>query len=458
MFISLKFGGTSVGSIEAMQKCLSIVKDFVDKKNQVIVTVSALSGVTSELLKICNLCKDRTKENKPEVEDLISLVYHRHYTFVKELFGFQKGNEFFLKSIEPRVKEVSTLAHAALISKTIPDSTVALICSFGEIASSIIFAELLNENDLKAKQVLATQIIKTHDSYLYANVLYDDTKKNCQKFLEPIIAKGVVPVVTGFIGSNLKNETTLLGRGSSDYTASILGAALEVDKIAIYTDVDGVMSADPRVVKDVKSFKEISIEMMSEMAYAGAKVLHPKAILPAAERHIPIFILNTFNLNFLGTKIYLHHKSVCNKIQAIASLDNQVLINCIDKNRENEIGWIAKVSDIAQKYAVPIDVCATSETMFSFTVPEDVFSQAFIEELNTIVVTTYTKNMSKVSIIGDGVSKEPEVLRVLGQEFSDNQIIFEMLTIAPYAMSVAIIMQTDYAKKAVEILHSNLVL
>lgn len=458
MFISIKFGGTSVGSIDSINRCLEIVKTSVNNKHQVVVTVSALSGVTSELVKICNLCKDRATENKAEVEDLISSVYHRHYTFVKDLFGFQKGNEFFVKNIEPRVKEVATLAHAALISKTISSSAIALICSFGEIASSIIFTELLKDNDLKAKQIIATEIIKTNDSYLYANVLYDETKKRTQKLLEPIVARGVIPVVTGFIGSNLKNETTLLGRGSSDYTSSILGAALEVDKIEIYTDVDGVMSADPRVVNDVKSFKEISIEMMSEMAYAGAKVLHPKAILPAAERHIPIIILNTFNSSFLGTKIYLHHKPSVKKIQAVASLDNQVLINCIDKNRENDIGWIAKVSNVAQKYGIPIDVCATSETIFSFTISEENFSEIFVKELNEIVETTYVRSMSKVSIIGDDVSKQASILKVLSEEFFKSDISFEMLTLAPHAMSVAIVLQSIHSKKAVDILHSNLVL
>jgi aspartate kinase len=325
MFRSIKFGGTSVGSVESMMNCLSVVKTAFCNGEKVIITVSALSKVTAALVEVCNLCKKCDESEKTEAIKLVDYVAKRHKDFVCELFGETDGNDFYTNVLECKLKEIETLVHAVFITGVVSDAMSASICSFGEVLSSLIFARLLEKSGINAMQVSATKLIKTSGDYLSGDVLQQETKECCINVLLPVLNNGIVPVVTGFIASNMQGETTLLGRGSSDYTATILGSIFDVDRIDIYTDVDGVMSADPKVVEGVKSFDEIDFDVMSAMSQAGAKVVHPKALWPAVEKNIPIYILNTFNLSFKGTKIchktHNDNQNLMIKACAIASLN-----------------------------------------------------------------------------------------------------------------------------------------
>jgi aspartokinase/homoserine dehydrogenase 1 len=359
MFRSIKFGGTSVGSVNSMRNCLSVVKSSFFNGERVVITVSALSKVTAALVEICNLCKRGDESAKSEALRLIDYISNRHRDFVYDLFGKDDGGSFFANILEVKVKEIETLVHASWITGFISNATIASICSFGEVLSSLIFARLLETNGINVMQVSATKLIKTNGDYLSGDVLENETRESCIKVLLPILSSGIVPIVTGFIASNMQNETTLLGRGSSDYTAAILGAALDVNRIDIYTDVEGVMSADPKIVENVKSFDEIDFDVMSAMSVAGAKVVHPKALWPAVAKNIPIYILNTFNLSFKGTKIYHKvediEKNFTAKACAIASLnlndslsqvsiilnkkglDNNVLFQVVEVLKKNDI-------------------------------------------------------------------------------------------------------------------------
>ncbi|MCX6707089.1 MAG: aspartate kinase, partial [Candidatus Woesearchaeota archaeon] len=347
MAIVMKFGGTSVGSSLSINNVFEIVMSRLQKNP--IVVVSAITKVTDMLLQ-------KTKDaEKGDVD--ISEIEKRHFTIMDEL---GMDHSVISEELDGLKNSLSAIAKNGLNKKMLDNAA-----SFGERMSSKIVAAYLTKKGIPARAVFAYDIGFVTDSNFtdaeLDDVTYDNLKKN------PLLnEKGIVNVVTGFIAKDHKGSITTLGRGGSDFTAAIIGAAVNAELVEIWTDVDGIMTADPRIVSNAKSIEEISFSEAAELAYFGAKVLHPKTLLPAMDKNIPVAVLNTHNPSHKGTTI--RRKSVIGDVfKAISSKKNVSTIRIVSSRMLGSHGFLARLFQIFNKHKIAIDMIATSEVSVSVT-------------------------------------------------------------------------------------------
>ena len=291
----MKFGGTSVAHASNINKVIDIVLESQAKKDDIFIVVSALSGITDDLIKLANFASKRDLAYKIIFKD----ICEKHDQIVEELIDSKK-NKNILKEIDKKYKELEEIIKNIFSTQEIPLSSLDVVMSFGEQLSSYIISEIIKSRGVLCEFVDSRNIIKTDDNFGNANV---DIETSYKLISECLKNKHNIVIMGGFIASTKNGTTTTLGRGGSDYTASLVGAALDASAIEIWTDVDGIMTADPRKIKNTFLIRDISYEKAEEMAYNGAKVIHPKAIKPAVFKNIPIYIKNTFNPTSTGTLI-----------------------------------------------------------------------------------------------------------------------------------------------------------
>jgi aspartate kinase len=272
--IVMKFGGTSVGNAERIKAVANIIKSYLEKKP--VVVVSAVAGATNALI---DIAKESNKDTRLE---MIAALTEVHKKILADL-------ALDMTLLEPELQELTKLAK---ISKKIAKKQMDTYVSFGERMSAKIVAGTLIKMDINAKALLAWDIgMITDEHFGSAEPLPEATEMIRQK----IAAMKAIPIVTGFIGKTRRGSITTLGRGGSDYTAAIIGAAIKAEAIQIWKEVDGIMTTDPRLVPEAQVIPELAFEEAGELAYFGAKVLHPKTILPAMQAGVPVQVLNTFN-------------------------------------------------------------------------------------------------------------------------------------------------------------------
>lgn len=290
--IVMKFGGTSLGDGEAINRAVDIVIQTLKDKGQVVVVVSAMSGVTDTLLSAATSAAQGDAETFRRARWALS---DRHRLAMTETINYEEARLQLMEEVEALLSDFENLCRSIHILGELTARGSDAVVSLGEKLMARILAAALRDRGERATAVEATEAIVTNGRHGAATPLMDETKEAAQARLLPLLAEGVIPVVTGFIAATQDGVTTTLGRGGGDYTAAILGACLDSDEVWIWTDVDGVMTADPRVVPEARTLSEISYAEAAELSYFGAKVLHPKTILPAVERGIPLRIVNTFN-------------------------------------------------------------------------------------------------------------------------------------------------------------------
>jgi aspartokinase/homoserine dehydrogenase 1 len=298
--LTLKFGGTSVGSAAAMRQAAAIVVDLRRRGHEVVVVTSAMSGVTDLLL---GSAAAAVSGDRLTVVEHMATIRAKHEGAADALALTGDERHLALDPITARLGELSLLCDALAVLGEASPRALDAVGALGERMSIHLLAAALRREGAVAHPIDAARVVRTDDTFQAAVPLMDETTRLAAHELGPLLAAGEVPVVTGFIGATADGVVTTLGRGGSDYSGAIIGAATGSDEVWIYTDVDGVMTADPRVVRGVRTLESLSYLEMSELAYFGAKVLHPKTILPALERGIPIRIKNTFNPGHPGTLV-----------------------------------------------------------------------------------------------------------------------------------------------------------
>ena len=395
-----KFGGTSMGTSKSIAQCAKIIQNAT-KDSKVIVVVSALSQVTNELISLIDLAK---KQKPRLIADRLDALEEKH----------RKTLEFFVDDLDdawinlyPIFKELRQILTGISLVGDISDKTSAAIWSYGERLSSWIMHYALWNDDVANRRISATKLIQTNSNYLDAEVDFKRTKANCKRLLAPLVKDNQAVVITGFVARDKHKHITTLGRGGSDYTASIVGLSMHASQIEIWTDVDGVMSADPRIVPNAKVWNELDVNVMAEMAYVGAKVLHPKTITPALQGKIPVYIKNTFNLDAKGTKIVEQDKKglrgiVVKKDQLLLHLSNPVILN--------QIGTIHEYSHVFGDYNIPIDVCATSEISISFSIDTKDKSEKLYKDLKKLAKLTVHSGLAKLCIVGNQIGNDAFIL------------------------------------------------
>lgn len=319
--IVMKFGGTSVGSAEQINAVLDIVRDRLDR--QPVLVVSALSGVTNLLI---DAARSAGRGQDAVYRQAKATLLERHLKVVDELLGESPERIEVAGLIEDRLHDFERLCRAIAVLGEVTPRGYDAVASIGEQLSSRIVAAALTDRGMRARAIVSTELVITDDHFGGARPLMDITRQRVQAAVLPLVERGIVPVITGYLGATEDGVTTVLGRGGSDFSAAIIGACLPVDEVQIWTDVDGILTADPNIVRGAHTLDELSYEEAESLAYYGADVLHPKTIRPAREANTPLRILNSHNPTSPGTLITREPSPTRKAVPAIISTKKLSLI------------------------------------------------------------------------------------------------------------------------------------
>ncbi|MBI4452060.1 lysine-sensitive aspartokinase 3 [Candidatus Woesearchaeota archaeon] len=431
----MKFGGTSVGSADRIRNTCNIIKSNLKRKP--IIVVSAVAKITDGLIRLAKEC------STDHAAETLKLIGETHDKIIGEL-------RLDRRLLEQDFRDLRQLADETLKNRNNDEKTMDHFQSFGEQMSSKIVAAQLSKIGVKAKSFDSWELGFLTDSEFGnaepLDVAYASLKGKIKKL-------SVVPVVTGFIGKTEEGEITTLGRGGSDFSAAVIGAAIDAEEIQIWTDVDGMMSTDPKIVPRARTLYAVSFAEASELAYFGAKVLHPKTILPAMKKNIPVRVLNSFNPKGKGTTIV--NKAVKSKetVKAIACKNNTTLISVDSSRMLGSHGFMARIFYIFDKFRKSIDVISTSEVSVSLTLDDDEDIDDIVKELREFSSVEISKNKSIVCVVGEGMR---HMTGLAGRTFTamgKNNINIEMISQGASEINITFIVDSKDAAKAVQVLH-----
>jgi aspartate kinase len=366
MLIVMKFGGTSVGSAERIAQAAELALKSANEGHQVIVVTSAMSGITNQLIAAAETAAKGHWQ--PEIG---AGLYERHQSVAEELLKDDDAKrDAALKLIGQRLDQFDKLCFGLSMVHELTPRLLDSISGTGERLAAPLLAGAIASKGGRSESVEATDLIITNDQFGMAEPLMDKTRDSSQRKLRPLIDAGVIPVVTGFIGATEDGVITTLGRGGSDYSASIIGAAMDADEVWIWTDVNGVMTANPNEVPEARTMREISYSEASELAYYGAKVLHYKTILPAFKQNIPVRILNSFNPGDPGTRVTVEGHPSSRGVKAVTSIRNVSLVTISGKGMQGIPGIASKTfaAVAAEKANILMISQASSENNLCFVV------------------------------------------------------------------------------------------
>ncbi len=439
MAVVMKFGGTSVGSAQRIQVVYEIVKS--KRSLTPIVVVSAVGGITDQLIALAKQSVHLTSD--------VSSILEKHERILSEL---HLPMTLLNSEFEELTKVLETIHAQKELTKKLLDHVV----SFGERMSARIVAAYFTTQGLCAQAYDAYDIgMLTDSNFTDANVK-ELTYIQIQQH-PAWREKEIIPIITGFIAKNEKGEITTLGRGGSDYTAAIVGAALHVSEIQIWTDVNGIMTSDPRIVKNAKSIDTISFVEASELAYFGAKVLHPKTILPAMKKDIPVVVLNTYEPSHPGTRIVRKGEITEAVVKAISSKKNITVLRVVSSRMLDAYGFLAKIFNVFEKYGIVVDMIATSEISVSITIDRTDCLNTLIEELEQLGNVEYHDQRAIICIVGKQMKSDlglvGKIFTICGQE----QVNVEMISQGASQVNTSFIVKNSEADRIVNALHRTLI-
>lgn len=399
----MKFGGTSVADEAAFRRVREIVRASLASRP--VVVLSAMSGVTDALISSVELASDGATDHA-----IAALAEHfdRHLTIARSLLSNLPAENYASEVQRARVKIKELLDSVA--SRTMPLPVLRdEILSYGEQLSASLMAMVLGSHDLSAQYVDARRCIFTDDQYGCAAPIVIRTDEATRAELEPLIAKSIVPVIGGFFGSSLGGATTTLGRGGSDYTAAILGSALGAREIQIWTDVHGVLTADPRIVERAHSIPRLSFSEAAELAYFGAKVLHPKTIQPAVEHSIPVRICNSRSPAGGTTLVCAESETSPQTVKAIAHKTGVTTIQVTSARMLGAYGFLRAIFEIFDRHKTVVDVVTTSEVSVSLSLDNTHQLAPLIKELESLGTVSVEEHRAIVCVVGEGLRATPGI-------------------------------------------------
>ena len=451
----MKFGGTSVEDATAFERVAALVR--AERSAHPVVVVSAMSRFTDALLAAFERATGGEGEGA-----LTTLEEHfeRHVAVLRTLLPETLKQPEVDAALE-QFDEVRANARgqiglafgdAAEGSRPLP-LLQDLVVSFGELLSSWVLARVLDARGLRAQQVDSRRCIITDDEHGRATPLKEETDRHTREQLEPLIKEGIVPVLGGFIASSAASgETTTLGRGGSDYTAGLVGAALRSKEIQIWTDVSGVLTADPRVVKEARTIPRLSYAEAAELAYFGAKVLHPKTILPAVVRNVPVRICNSRAPRSPDTIVYFDAEMTPRTVKAIAHKTGVHIVHITSARMLGAYGFLRAIFEIFERHRTAVDIVTTSEVSVSLSLEDASALDAIIEDLKHIAAVKVEPDRAIICIVGEGLRTTPGIA---GRVFSTVKDI-NVLLISQGASSINLtfVVEEQHVAEAVRLLHA----
>ena len=445
--IVCKFGGTSVGDAAAIDRTATIIA--ARRERRPVVVVSALGGTTNQLLQIA---EQSAKGQLIGALRAVEGLRDRHLSQATELLRDDVGEcDETCADLSAMFDELAQLAEALRTLGDLTPRSLDAIASLGEQLSSVLVVAAFTRRGLPAEHVDARQVLITDAHYTRAEPQVDAINEASQRLLMPLLREGRIPVLGGFIGSAQgTGVTTTLGRGGSDYSASLIGAALQAEAIEIWTDVDGMLTADPRVVPHASVLQRIGFEEASELASFGAKVLHPNTIAPAVMRGIPVWVLNSRRPDGAGTLITFDAPR--RAVSAIAGKSGVTLLKVRSARMLLAEGFMHRFFGVFERHHTSVDVVSTSEVSVSVTIDDASQLEALVIDLRALGDVTVERNRGIVSIVGNGLSDGGEAMsRALS---AIGGIRVHMLSLSASGINLTVVVDGEQVKPAMQRLHS----
>ncbi|OYU68108.1 MAG: bifunctional aspartate kinase/homoserine dehydrogenase I [Cytophagaceae bacterium BCCC1] len=451
----LKFGGTSVGTVDSINQVIRIISE---NKQPIAVVYSAMGGVTNKLIEIGTLAS----KGDLKYLDVLQSIEERHFSTIRALVDVKSQSSIIAK-IKGNFNEIEDLLKGITFIRELSIRTMDLLLSFGERLSTQIITFVLNEKDINAKYIDARDIIKTNSNYGFAEVDFEKTNALINSSLAE---KNQVYCITGFIASNKDNITTTLGRGGSDYTASIIGAALGSEVIEIWTDVNGMMTADPRKVKNAFTIPDISYSEAMELSHFGAKVIYPPSLVPAFIKNIPIKVLNTFESSHSGTTISKEINQKGYSITGISSIDEISLVNLQGNGMIGVAGVSAKLFGLLadSKISVILISQASSEHSICFAVDpksaenvREILEDGFKSEIlnGDIENISIQNNLSIIAVVGEGMKSSSGTSGKLFSVLGKNGINVIATAQGSSELNISVVIKKKDISKALNAIHET---
>ncbi|HSQ27623.1 MAG TPA: aspartate kinase [Anaerolineales bacterium] len=459
----MKFGGTSVGNLAAIQQTASIIQKHKTDWDNLVVVVSAMSGITDKLIQSARLAAEN---NGVGARDIINQIQNQHLEVVNALVSDPMEKQNLLTVLQQRRDELSSYCQSIQVLGEVTPRGMDVISSLGERINAQVVASVLRGIGTPAQAVEATECIITDRSFQNAVPDMQRSREKIQSNLTPLFQQSLVPVVTGFMAATQDGIITTLGRGGSDYTAAILADCLDADEVWIWTDVDGVLSADPRLVPDARPIPEISFAEVGELAYFGAKVLHPKTIRPVVNRNMPLWVKNTFNPDFLGTRITQNPSRSRGEITAISMIKDLSILTVEGRGMLGVPGIAARTFGAVARTGASVLMISqsSSEQSICFTIPslhngeviKSIESEMALELLRGDIDRVWAHDhVVIVSIIGSGMRETPGVSARIFGALGKNLINVIAIAQGSSEYSISLVLDQKDAVRAVQAIHAE---
>jgi aspartate kinase len=445
--IVMKFGGTSVEDAKAIDRVASIVQGRLAQKP--VVVVSAMARVTDTLLTMARAAG--AGERKTALK-LCRSLQERHYETASELLGTALFTDFH-SELGAEFESLDELLRGISAVGEITPRTTDHVASFGEMLSARIVAAAFGARGLNGAHVDSRDVLMTDSSYMQAVPQYDDTNARLLDNVQPLLDAGKVPVMGGFIGSNRAGITTTIGRGGSDFSAAIFGAGLGAERIEIWTDVDGILTTDPRICPEARRIKVISFDEAAELAYFGAKVLHPATVLPAIQKNIPVYVLNSRNPTCEGTRITTRAPQGRNIFKAIAVKKRITIVEVAAPRMLLAHGFLRSIFEAFDRHQVAIDVVSTSEVSVSVTVDSNQAIPALAADLAKLADVKYEGRKAIICLVGENLREKPGIAAMVFGELKDKKI--RMISQGASEINLTFVIEEDEVPDVIKRLHKT---
>ncbi|HEV7766671.1 MAG TPA: lysine-sensitive aspartokinase 3 [Thermoanaerobaculia bacterium] len=445
----IKFGGTSVGDADRVANAIDIVAER--RHLQPVIVVSALAGVTNDLV---SASEAACAQDPKRVAEIIASVRRRHEEVALRLVQHKSDFlESFNRQLSKQIEEIETILRGIALLGEITPRARDKVMSIGEKLSSVLFAYSMMMRKLPGEHVHSEEVIWTDDNFGGATPDMDRTREHARRVLIPLLERNHIPVMGGFIGRTKSGATTTLGRNGSDYSAAIVGAAIGADEVQIWTDVDGLLTCDPRLVPGARVIDRLSFEEAAELAQFGAK-LHPRTLEPAVEANIPVRVLNTHNPSSPGTLITRTTDASAGP-RSIARKKNITMVHVASNRMLGTHGFLAQFFTMFAQLGISVDLIATSEVSVTVTIDE----KHDIDELRKRLLTIADKvelydGQCIVAVVGQNLMTDSRVGARILESLAGVSV--KMISLGRSGLNLSIVVDDANADRAVQAIHATL--
>jgi len=444
--IVMKFGGTSVESATAIDRVCGIVRERLAQTP--VVVVSAMAKITDQLVA---MGRAAGQGDSAAALELARAARQRHHHTARELLDPQPSDELEAEIDQTFNALDELLKGIAAVGELTPRTTDYLL-SFGERLSSRMVAAAFALRGVNAQHVDSREVLITDSAHTKAVPQMDETTDRLIGRVRPLLEQGKVPVMGGFIGATREGVTSTLGRGGSDFSAAIFGAGLDAERIEIWTDVDGMMTTDPKLCPEALRIKEISFEEAAELAYFGARVLHPATLLPAIEKNIPVLVLNSRNPANQGTRITSRGVPCKSVFKAIAAKKRITIVDVVAARMLMAHGFLRSIFEVFDRHRCPVDVVSTSEVSVSLTVDSNEAIPAIAADMRDVADVKYEGRKAIVCLVGDNLRGTPGIAARVFTAIQDINV--RMISQGASEINITFVIEEDDVPEVIRRLHA----